>query len=175
MAKRRAPNMTLMRLRQEAVPEDRDSLTLTRAPAPAPAGTRHRSRFARTLDELRERCGDAGAWAVLEARYDAIIVWFMRDGPALAHPYEVASTSVALCQEEARYDAGLPRPEGYYSVLPVMRRISPESRDEARRVTADTVRQWEGAGMPHLTPDLITRSHQYILACQRAKLSENAA
>ena len=163
------PRPTLKNMQRQAPPQDRGGAAL------ASNRPRYDTQFARTLDELRERCGDAGEWAALDARYIAITVWFMRAMPKLANPYEVASVSHSLCREEARYASGLPCPEGIYPALPIIRRISPESRDEARQVTADTVRQWEAAGMPCLTPDLITRTHQYILACQRAKQSEIAA
>lgn len=170
---RRRP--TLKVLRREAPRQDRNSEALAPAPASA-ARPSYPSRFARTVEELRERCGDHGDLAVLEARYSAVQRWqWDWPTPNVPHPEPVSFESLRLCREEAWFASGLPHIEGGPRPLPIIDRISPESKLEARTVTADVMRAWERAGKPHLTPARITDAHQYILAHVWVKQSENRA
>jgi hypothetical protein len=163
------PRPTLNNLRRQAPRRDRGGDALA---SPRPC---YSARFARSIDELRERCGRYGDWAVIIARYEAVTLWMMQPEPvSLTHDGGVAAESVILCKEEIRFATGLPDPDGN-PVRPVMHRISHESRQEARDVAAATMRDWEAAGAPYLTPNRITSTHQYILACQKAKRSENRA
>lgn len=168
------PRPNLKQMRRDAPRQDRNE------PAFAPLrGVDRRprlpNRLAESLEDIRLLCGDYGDCAEVEARFDAVAAALSTGAlPTLPASPEVVRVSIDLCREEVRHDAGLPPPEGPRT-RPIIRRISPESQDEARRVAADAVREWDRAGRPCLTPERVTRAHQFILACVRAKHSENRA
>lgn len=169
----RASARTLSRLRRDAPTRDRDHPAL--APAPPVPGREHpAARFAQTLDELRERLGQHGEFAVGEARNAAVSLWLM-DHPDTPHAIHTTYEALSFCRAVALRDSGLSHPEGREWPMPSAILTNGRSESATRIVAAAAVRAWKAAGQPRLTPERIGRTHQFILACIRAQSQEQAA
>lgn len=107
-----------------------------------------------------------GEAAVAEAKWGAIVSWFMgapADG-ALSHALPVAWEAVSQMQEYQRTHLGWPRCDGRSWPTPALDGLNLASRREAEQVAVDTLADWERAGCPCLSPIRIKQTYQFLLS-----------
>jgi len=123
--------------------------------------------YPRTLNELRSFCRDFGKPAARVAEWSCVTIWLMNGPPAaaLSNPPAVVNTAVRMVQEYDRIRFGWPRHDGKPWPIPALDLLSPEVREEALRVAAETLCDWRQAGRPHLEPHRIKSVYQYLIAC----------
>ncbi|MGC6401175.1 hypothetical protein ACNI3Q_11425 [Sphingomonas sp. FW199] len=87
---------------------------------------------------------------------------------AMAAPANVATLVMQSMIDREFCRAGLPLPSGKERI-DILARLSVESQKEAHHVYCAVFRQWEQAGSPCLTGDIIAKAYSYTLACIRKK------
>lgn len=117
----------------------------------------------RTLADLRLLGRDFGEAAVAEARWGAIGVWFLNGEEVLRNPSAVAFEAMRLMHGRDRHYMGWPRHDGLPWPMPALDGLSLESRQEAERVAAETLADWQAAGEPYLTPWRIKQTYQFLI------------
>jgi hypothetical protein len=143
--------------------------------------------FPKTLDELGQMGGEYGKAAMADVQWNAISVWLMNypSGFDLRNPIRVAITATIMAREYDRVRLGLPHHEGKVWNPPQLDFHSPEVRQEAELVAAETMEDWRKAGKPHLgrtsirnaylrltsTPDFISK---YVLPMAETDNKEQA-
>jgi len=106
--------------------------------------------------------GDA---AVAEARWGAVSAWFM-DVPKpgeLSNPRQRAWEAADMMRQHQRYHLRWPRIGGKQWPAPALDGLDPASRQEAERVAAETLADWERAGCPRLSAHSIKGVFQCLL------------
>ena len=83
----------------------------------------------------------------------------------LSNPCQVAMTAARMVRERNRVRFGWPTHDGQAWPLPTLDFLSPDTRQEAERVAAETLLDWREAGRPHLEPHRIKKAYQYLIAC----------
>ena len=164
---------TLKAIRQGASSRDRNDPALAPSTAPQWAVARDGTRYVTcrlnplTLNELRKYSREFGRAAARDAEWACVTVWLM-NGPAdadLTNPAQVASLSVQLVKEAEAGRFGWPTADGEERSRPALDFLSPEAREEAERTAAETLSDWRRAGRPHLGPDRLKRTYQYLITC----------
>jgi hypothetical protein len=84
---------------------------------------------------------------------------------ALSNPSPVVNTAVHLVREYDRYRFGWPTHNGKEWPPSRLDLLSPDVREEALRVAADTLSDWRRAGRPFLEPHRIRTTYQYLVSC----------
>jgi hypothetical protein len=90
------------------------------------------------------------------------------NGPAesaLTNANSVASLSVRLVQDSDRIRLGWPRHDGKEWPPAALEYLSPDVREEAEIVAAETLADWRKAGRPHLGSDRFKATYQYLISC----------
>jgi len=123
--------------------------------------------FPRTLNELRKYSREFGRAAARDAEWSCVTVWLMNDPPeeALRNPAPVVRTAVLMVRAYDRYRFEYPRHDGSEPTPPALDRLSPDTRQEALRVAAETLADWRNAGRGHLEPQRIKSAYQNLIAC----------
>lgn len=126
----------------------------------------HVSLYPRTLNELRKYSREFGRAVARDAEWSCVIVWLMNQPPEadLSNAYAVVQTAVLMVREYDRHRFEYPRPDGSEPQPPALNRLSPEVREEALRVAAETLSDWRNAGRPHLEPRQIKAAYQNLIA-----------
>ena len=106
---------------------------------------------ARTLDDLRNSCGQYVEAAINEAEAAAVNIWTMKEAASLdlGIPAEVICAALCRCRSSARNEDGYPSISGRPEVG-TLDDLSPGSSAEAKRIYADVYAMWKAAGCPHL-------------------------
>jgi hypothetical protein len=123
------------------------------------------ARWPRTLDELRQMSKGYGEAAVAEAKWGAVSSWFM-DVPKpgeLSNPRQRAWDAADMVRQHQRYHRRWPRMGGKQWPAPALDDLDPASRQEAERVAAETLADWERAGCPRLSVQSIKAVFQCLL------------
>lgn len=162
--------MTLKALRKMTPARDRDCEALRPSPQRNPDRAGYTFYLATTLDELRHACRPHGEAMVQEAIWRAVEKWLHRDWDCceLSNSPEVAGVAVSLCRENMR--ARLRYPTKDRRPWPdTLSKMSAQSQTEARLIGDKTIKDWERAGRPFLSPAEIKWAHSYYLQCKKAK------
>jgi len=162
-----------LRTIRNGVPEHRDEPALAPYPAPHWATTRdgsayvHISVFPRTIDELRKLSRDYGDAAVAETHWGCVLTWLMHEPHEtdLSNPCRVAMVATHMVHEHDRIRLGWPRHDGYPWNPPALDYLSPDVREEAERVAAETLSDWEKAGKPYMGGTKIKRTYLALVSC----------
>lgn len=125
-------------------------------------------RWPRTLDELRQMSRSYGEAAVAEARWGAILGWFLV-GPeegALSNPSSEAWEASRLTREHQHYHLGWPRHDGkeHERPPPALDGLDPVYRQEVERVASETLADWERAGCPSMTLQRLKSTYQHLIS-----------
>lgn len=122
-------------------------------------------RWPRTLDELRQMSRSYGEAAVAEARWGAVSTWFIGvpKPDELSNPQEQAWEAAEMMRQHQRYHLRWPRSGGKQWPAPALDGLDPVSRQEAERVAAETLADWERAGCPRLSAHSIKQVFQCLL------------
>lgn len=158
---------TLRNIRRDAPRGDRGSPALTPSPKPDASGYVSHSIYPRTLGELRTHSRDYADAAVADALWATVTAWLM-NGPHemdLSNPTAVANLAVSMVRENDMVRLGWPHHAGKEWPLPRLSVLSPDVREEAERVAAETLADWKKAGRPHLGADRVKTTYQYLTAC----------
>ena len=126
----------------------------------------HVSLYPRTLNELRKYGRYFGRAVARDAEWSCVTVWLMNnpDEADLTSPPPVVRTVVLMMRDYDRYRFEYPRPDGSDPPPPALDRLSPDTRQEALRVAAETLMDWRNAGRPFLTPQRIKSAYQSLIA-----------
>ena len=122
--------------------------------------------YPRSLNELRKYSRLFGRAVARDAEWSCVTAWLMSDPAevALSNPFPVVRTVVLMMREYDRYRFEYPRHDGSEPPLPALDRLSPDTRQEALRVAAETLLDWRNAGRPYLTPQRIKSAYQNLIA-----------
>ncbi len=171
---------TLAAIRKAAPEQDRSSPALSRKEDPQSFRSES-TRYVpvdlrpRDLDQLSRMVGPYAEAAGVQAVWGAVSRWLMwqSNNDALSNAIKVASVALVLCVESDAWRLGYPNLSGERDT-PVLHTLTLEAHEEARRVGAETIADWERAGSPHLMT-AIEYIHKYIHACMRAETERTAA
>ncbi|MDG5489217.1 hypothetical protein NYR55_11390 [Sphingomonas sp. BGYR3] len=118
---------------------------------------------------MQKRLPDHADLAFRDAELCAVLRWIdSPDYEELAAPASVAALAIQCMIDREYCRAGLPLPTGKERV-DLLARLSIESQKEAHHVYCAVFKQWEQAGRPCLTGDIIAKAYTYTLACIRKK------
>ena len=162
---------TLLAIRQSVPEADRHEPALAPSNLPQWATARDGSRYVavsiypRTIDELRQLCREYGEAAVCDLHWSCVVIWLMNapDKADLSNPFAVASVAVGMIWERDRTRLAWPRHDGEEWNPPALNFLSPDVRDEAELVAAETLSDWERAGKPYMGRDRIRCTYQHLI------------
>jgi hypothetical protein len=165
---------TLKQLRATASFEDRKAPAL--APMPEPVfAPNERSRYvrpefkARTLEELRTRCGADGEAAVQEARHSALAAWLMN-----SEGYTAAERTASFrYRQHVRAVLSTPRVQSYPWRSP-LRLLSTADRRAAEATGNGLLADWEAAGSPGIVR-AIEHTQQILHSARVSRLERQVA
>jgi hypothetical protein len=158
-------------MRRDASPLDRNLPVFQ----PAKPPYKRLGYFAETLDELRAKFPEHGEAAANDARWFAVSIWLLKGEyrhSGLSNPEPVASVAVDLCRSHNMATSGIPHHAGK-EWIDAFNGLTPESQCEAVRVAEETIKDWERAGQPRLTSELIRRTQQYTHSCLKLLTPES--
>jgi len=125
----------------------------------------HVSLYPRTLNELRKYSRYFGRAVARDAEWSCVTVWLMNQpDDAFSSPRSVVQTVVLMMREYDRCRFEYPRDDGSVPPPPALDRLSPDTRQEALRVAAETLLDWRRAGRPGLAPHRIKSAYQNLIA-----------
>jgi hypothetical protein len=166
-------NRTLRNIRQAVPATDLNEPAFASSPRPHWAKARDGSSYVhvylypRTLDELRKHCLDFGEAVVANVRWSCVLRWLMSspEEADLRNPYTVAQTATLLMRDFDRVRLGMPRHDGATWDPPAIDFLSPEVRQEAELVAAETAADWANAGKPYLGESVIKTTYRHVVSC----------
>jgi hypothetical protein len=86
------------------------------------------------------------------------------DEAALSNPFPIVRTVVVMMRDYDRCRFQYPRQDGREPPPPALDFLRPDTRQEALRSAAETLRDWRNAGRPCLTPQRIKSAYQNLIA-----------
>lgn len=114
-----------------------------------------------TLDDLKRQTGPYSDTAAAFATAHAVRAWACngmdRKGQGKCHPERVIFLALSLHMAQIWRELGITR-HGIVALCD----LKPETRSELEEVVSDTYAEWEAAGSPGLTPDLLWFAYRYL-------------
>lgn len=156
----------LKRLRSFAPRQDYNLEALR--PTPRPVERKPNFVWATTLDELHTACGKYGNAVLIDLTWCMILRWINVewDRAKLTHGADFSYEIARLCQDDDRVRLKFPssnrRP--WSSLLP---KFAEDDQAYIRSVAGDVIEDWQRAGRPFLTLDVLARQHRQALSAIR--------